>query len=772
MSESPRAVFLSYAREDADAARRIADALRAFGVEVWFDQAELRGGDVWDAKIKKQIRECALFMPVISGKTQARTEGYFRREWKLAVERTHDMAAGRAFIVPVVTDDTAEAEAAVPEEFMRVQWTRLPHGVPSPQFVEQVRHLLDAPLKGAGSPTPRAVSAHTAPTGRAPRKASPVPLVATVIVAAVAVGAAIYFARRAPAPPAAPVAGTTPATAMPVKPSVAAVDGKSIAVLPLANMSEDKDTGFFADGVHEDLLTNLALVPELKVVSRTSVMQYRGTTKTIRQIGEELGVAYVLEGSVRRAGNRVRVTGQLINTRTDEHVWAKAYDKDLTDIFAIQSVLAQEIAGALSAAISPQTQKLLARRPTENLVAYDLYLRGRESRNRSRVGAAGLAEAEKLFQGAVEQDAKFAAAWGELAVVHALNVFWGSDASAERLARGDAAIAKAAALAPEAPDVVRTIGTYAYYARRDYARATAQYTKLAQLQPNDPTVFSSLGLIQRREGRWAESLVNLRRATELDPANLSYLRSVLASVQHGRRWDDVRAVHQRLVALLPGDLYEQCAQADDEYAATGSLQAADALLGRLTPAERETPVVRYWRKSWAGDRDDYAEFKRLDQLQPTFEAEEPALSAVLAGTTYQMHGDATLARARIAEAMADWQARAVREPANFKVWLYLSSFEAVLGHGEESVRLGHKAMEALPESRDALDGPNARLGLAWVYAMADRPDEALAELRHLLGVPSYGCPAQLRAMPAFAKLRNDPRFEALLREPKFNQPLF
>src|SRR5438552_3819376 len=153
MSDAPKAVFLSYAREDTDSARRIADALRAFGVEVWFDQSELRGGDQWDAKIRKQIRECALFLPLISQRTEARAEGYFRREWKLAVERTHDMAHGVAFIVPVVIDDTPDRDAAVPEEFLRYQWTPLAHGVPTPQFVEQVKRLLEAPRKAASSGT-------------------------------------------------------------------------------------------------------------------------------------------------------------------------------------------------------------------------------------------------------------------------------------------------------------------------------------------------------------------------------------------------------------------------------------------------------------------------------------------------------------------------------------------------------------------------------------------------------------------------------------------
>ena len=378
------AVFLSYAREDTDAAKRIAEALRSSGVEVWFDQSELRGGDTWDAKIRKQINDCALFLPIVSQHTQERGKGYFRLEWRLAVEQTHLMAEGMAFLAPVVIDDTPESGALVPPEFMRVQWTRLPGALPSPQFVGQVKRLLEAPKKSGGPSSREAASAApTSPAPSSPRKPA-VPgwtwgVAAAVIVTVVA---GILLLRPTP-PPAAPksVVEAKPATPAAAVSAAPKVSDKSIAVLPFTNMSEDKDTGFFADGVHEDLLTNLAVVAELKVISRTSVLQYRGTTKTMRQIGQELGVAYLLEGSVRRAGSKVRVTGQLIDTRNDEHVWAKSYDRDLTDIFAIQSAIAQEIATALSAAISPQTKKFLERRPTENSVAYDFYLKGRDSRN-------------------------------------------------------------------------------------------------------------------------------------------------------------------------------------------------------------------------------------------------------------------------------------------------------------------------------------------------------------------------------------------------------
>ncbi|HEX7630626.1 MAG TPA: TIR domain-containing protein, partial [Lacunisphaera sp.] len=571
MSEPTKAVFLSYAREDAEVAQRIADALRAFGVEVWFDQNELRGGDTWDQKIRTQIKACALFMPIVSARTEERTEGYFRREWKFAVDRTHDMAGNRSFIVPVVTDDTKEGSANVPDEFMRYQWTRLPQGVPSPEFVAQVKRLLEAPKKSAGAaPKPSGATAPAAAS--APRRARWTYGSAMAVV--VAIATALYVGRK-PAAPAATAVNPPATSAAPAV--VAPVSDKSIAVLPFANMSEDKDSAFFTDGVHEDILTNLALVHDLKVISRTTIVRYRDSKKSAREIGEELGVAYILEGSVRRVGNKVRVTGQLINARTDEHVWAKAYDRDLTDIFAIQSALAQEIAGALQAAISPEAQKLIERRPTQNLVAYDAFLKGRETRNKARSGApAPLKLAETYFQSAVDQDPTFAAAWGELAVVHALHVFWEIDHSPERLALAEAAIQRAVQLAPDSPDVIALVGTHAYYAHRDYAKATAQYERLARLKPNDPTVFGSLGLIQRRQGRWAESLTNLRRAAELDPGNPGYCRSLVQSLQLGRRWSELLAEQLRLITLVDDKILEEAALARLQYMATGSKKEGEA----------------------------------------------------------------------------------------------------------------------------------------------------------------------------------------------------
>src|SRR5271165_1600678 len=407
-STANRAVFLSYAREDAAAAGRIAEALRSNGVEVWFDQSELRGGDAWDQKIRRQIDACTLFVPVVSRSTEERGKGYFRLEWKLAVEQTHLLMEGVPFLVPVVVDDTPDSAAAVPPEFRRVQWTRMPGALASPQFVEHVKRLL-----GGQGAAPAAVgrgdSSRSGPAASAPKTGPAAGRWLLAGGAAAAVAVAGWLLLR-PAPP------KTAAEAKPAPPAAAAVNDKSIAVLPFENMSEEKDSLFFTDGIHEDILTNLALVRDLHVVSRTSVMQYRGTTKTIGQIGSELHVAYVLEGSVRRAGNKVRVTGQLINARTDEHVWAKAYDRDITDIFAIQSELSQEIAGALAAALSPQEKSLLERRPTESLAAYDAYAKGRDLRERNSLSTK---EVIAEFEKAVKLDPKFAIAWAQLGAAHA-----------------------------------------------------------------------------------------------------------------------------------------------------------------------------------------------------------------------------------------------------------------------------------------------------------------------------------------------------------------
>ena len=773
MSESSKAVFLSYAREDADEAKRIAEALRGFGMEVWFDQNELRGGDAWDAKIRRQIKECALFIPIISQRTEERAEGYFRREWKLAIDRTQDMGSSRVFIVPVVIDGTAEKGAEVPEEFMRYQWTRLAGGTPTPEFVAQVKKLLESPRK-VSAPASPASSTGTQPavTGKPGWS-----LALIGAVAVVAIGLAVYFALR----PSALVAEAKPAVPATVKtvPTVSSValakEDKSIAVLPFTNMSEDKENAFFTDGVHEDILTNLALIRDLKVISRTTVVRYRDSKKSVREIGEELGVAYILEGSVRRAGNKVRVTGQLINTRTDEHVWAKAYDRDLTDIFAIQAALAQEIAGALEAAISPQAQKQIARRPTDNPAAYDLFLRGRDTRNRAPTASPeALEKSEQLFQGAVDLDPNFAAAWGELAVVHALKVFWDHDGSAERLARADAAAANARRLAPDATDVIRLDGTYAYYAYRDYARATAAYRRIIEQQPNDATGYASLALILRRQGRWVEAIEAIRRAAELDPANISYLRNHLTTLSYVRRFPEARAVQQRLLVLLPGDLRERYLAANWETFSTGNPAVLERFVAELPAGQLDTPLGRYARKLLAVIRNDYAAFRAIDDATPFIpEFEQAGISLQVTAAMHLAHGRPELAQSTARRLLADAEATLATQPRNVRTLYGLSAAHAFLGRTDEALRVLAQVDEILPESRDAIDTVFTRLQRAYVFGLAGRKQEAVDELARILARPTnYGVHSMRFDTQLLHTLGGYAPYEALLNDPKNNAPLF
>jgi TolB-like protein/Tfp pilus assembly protein PilF len=772
MSEPAKAIFLSYARDDAVAARRIAEALRSAGLEVWFDENELRGGDTWDAKIRKQIDACALFVPVISHHTQERSKGYFRLEWKLAVDQTHLLAEGIAFLAPVVIDDTPESGALVPPEFMRVQWTRLPGALPTPQFVEQIKRLLSGPMNVVGRDRlipPGAPVAGSGDPARQKKSKTPAWTWGALTAVVVGIATALFVSQKQRASP--PVA---PTVAAETKPAVI-INDKSIAVLPFTNMSEDKENQFFADGVHEDILTNLALIRDFRVVSRTSVMPYRTTTKSIRQIAQELGVTYILEGSVRREGNKVRVTGQLIHAGTDEHVWAQAYDRDLSDVFAIQAELSQQIAAALKTALSPEEKIIIANKPTNNPQAYDLFLRAREVDNREGNTLTALQTRETLLLKAVELDPAYSSAWGELAIVEALFSFWNHDQSENRKARAKEAIDRAVSLAPNHPDVIESLGTYLYYGHRDYVGATAQYENLARLQPNDPGVAVSLGLIQRRQGRWPEALVNLRRATQLDPGNENYARLYAEVLLWARRYDEYLVAQRRVTELQPEKIQEAYALAEASFLARGSTAEADKFFAGLPELVANSPRGIAIRMQWARDKGDLAEAIRLDKLQPYFDedGDDHYQQAHFAAETLAAAGDLAGARARAGNFPAEVRARLQQEPENQWLLTHLAGYEAILGHPEEAQRLAEKAIALLPESRDAVDAMIARYVLALTYARTGAKEKALVELARMARTPNQIFNVHvLGSDHLFDPIKDDPRFKALLADPASNAPLF
>ena len=783
MSQPGHAVFLSYAHEDAEAARRIAEALRGFGVEVWFDQSELRGGDQWDARIRGQIKTCALFIPIISATTQARDEAYFRLEWKLADDRSHLMAPGKAFIVPVVVDATPELGAVVPESFARAQWTRLDDGEPSTAFIEQVKHLLDAPRKHPAlkpslprPPTlpPELKQAAKAKAAAAaapfpPKKSVPLGGVLLALGAvAVSAGLAVYVMRRdQPAAPPPVVADTKPAPA----PAAPAISQKSIAVLPFANMSAEKENDFLADGIHEDVLTSLAKIRDLKVISRTSVLAYRDTaSRNLKKIAADLGVGVVLEGSVRRSGDKVRVTAQLIDARTDEHLWAETYDGDTSDVFALQAKLAQQIAAALKATLTPGERSLIERRPTQDAQAYEFYQRGKLLKQ--GLGANSVrAEYDAilaLYEQALARDPNLALAHCDLVFVHGVMYWFGAvDPTPERRAKAAAALAAAQRLAPDAPETRMAQGAFAYLCENDWPKALRELQAAVPGLPNDDQLQYFLAITYRRLGRLPDAVDYMERAATLNPhdrrAGTSYIETLFAM----RRFGALPALAPRFLALFPGDAQMQGWFVDAQFELGGSREAWLRQRADIAPLPGDQFGLNksYLEAVRAGDLAAADRFL-ADPRQEWFAsvgavASQPA--TLLRAELAAFRGDRAAAR-KFAEAaiaaLATRRGSPRQEPVN-RVFVERARVCA----GEEGAVRALEAAMAIVVERDKF------MVVTWTeaartLAAAGHNDAALEALRRQLAGPSNLSPAALRDHPFFTKLKSDPRFEEILKSAK------
>ncbi len=549
MTDQPRptgAVFISYAREDGEAARRIAEALRAFGVEVWFDLSELRGGDAWDVKIRKQIRECTLFIPVISANTQAREEGYFRREWRMAVDRTHDMAENRAFIVPVLVDDTKESAANVPEQFLKAHCTRLPGGEPTPQFVEQVKRLLAGPRAAdtAAKPAPRA-SLPSPVASAKPR----FPIMTVGLGVAVVALLAFVFLRPGPKPEPGPAPAAPAVAAKATEPAAAptgTVNAKSIAVLPFLNMSTDADQGFFADGLSEELLNLLAKIPALQVTSRSSAFSYKGKDIKLAQVARELNVAHILEGSVRKSGNRLRITAQLIDARTDTHLWSETYDRSLDDIFAVQDEIAAAVVGQLKISLLGAAPKAKTADPK----AYALYLQARQLSRQAT--EESMAEAVALYGQALVLDPKLAAAWDGLAVCYLNQARGGQLTNDEgyRLARE--AVDKALVIDPDLAIAHASLGSITAAVGHDLAATTRSFERALALEPANTEIIAAAMGFARGLGRYEQAIALGEYVVAHDPVNAGAHAILAGAYARAGRFDEAIASLRTALRLAPG----------------------------------------------------------------------------------------------------------------------------------------------------------------------------------------------------------------------------
>jgi len=1185
MSEPGKAVFLSYASQDAEAAKRICDALRAAGVEVWFDQSELVGGDAWDQKIKKQIRDCALFVPIITANTNARTEGYFRREWKLAVERTHDMADDAPFLFPIIIGDVTDATARVPDKFRDVQWTRLRLDETPAELAGRVTRLLSgevgsvsdrsfgssAPGKAGQRPAlprkrrlwlvpvilaavfeglwqqrrnhepvvpaaaqteaqklvaqarqiydtgdelnreniffaddlvkralaldpaepaawelaawlsytmswqgfdnsdarretlmrqaaraqalaPSSVSAQLVminarisvnftssalgpskdlaesegellalaarepgnwqvqralgqtyrflnrpddcipalrravelsqgkatavvdlanvlvrlkryeeaeaiiaptlarePTGRVrsfdllikcrwhgdlagaqaalqtwpswllqedrgafwaweawmysrqPDKA----LVAalrlqrdylhdanftgpravltarahelaghaeaaraewrTVVqhtdrelagnpddpaalywktwalmrlgeTAAAQVNGTLLRQRTesnqmsffkgtniaalwvttgqaelafkamhhqlkefndsygvtramleldpaydpvrddprfkeivalapAPAPPGA--GGSSSAKASPP-------DAKSIAVLPFANLSTDKENEFFADGVHDDVITNLAKIRDLKVISRTSVLAYRDTaSRNLKRIAAELGVGSVLEGSVRRAGTRVRVTAQLIDARTDAHLWADTFDGDTSDIFALQASLAQKIAAQLKATLTPDEKTLIERHPTENPEAYESYLRGRvlEERLTQNSRIESYEEAIRAYQQAATLDPTFALAYARLTRLHG-TVYWFGylDPSPARKALVEAAVEAAQRNAPDAPETHFARGVLEYFVHTDWERALAEYRLAETGLPNDIQLQYLIAFTLRRMGRWPEALTYMERSLSRGPRDLYIASQVGGYYRALRRYDSAIEAGQRCVALFPQDSVARTILVLAQFEKDNNLPVYLQALARVPPAENDPHglMAAYQLALVSGDlaaADRALADPRLPGITDPWVAVLSEPVAFHRARVAWLRGNTAAAKQFAEEAIAEFTRRTWTPRQRHYVAVALVEAKAYAGRGDEVVR---DLPEVLADSlrRDAYGSRVCYEYAGQAYLVLGRREDALAMLRRLMNGPCFKSPNSLRIDPFWSRLKDDPRFEEILQSAK------
>ena len=519
------AVFLSYASEDAAAAERIATALRAAGIEVWFDKSELRGGDAWDRQIREQIHDCRLFIAVISANSERRDEGYFRREWSLAADRTRDMAYKRAFLVPVVIDATPERGASVPEKFHELQWTRLPGGETPPAFVERVRGLLSPETAAAQTASSRAPAGFLpAETLRKPVAARRWSKPAMWTIGAVFTVALSYFVVDRFWPPRRTAAAATNAA-----PVSAIAPEKSIAVLPFVDLSEKHDQEYFADGMAEEILNQLVKVPGLTVIGRTSSFQFKGKNEDLRSIGTKLNAAYILEGSVRRAGDQVRITPQLINTRTGAHEWSETYDRQIGDVLKLQDAIAAAVARELQLTVA--AGQFNSRSTLTNAEAYDLVLRGRHAAD--RFDKKGLDEAVALFQQALDRDPTSVDAAAGLAYAYYNLGAYGLLASEVAHEQSRRAAAKALKLDPRNASVHWTLGALYFVYEWNWAAAEQEFQQVATVAPGTGDALNGKAWLSLVFGRWDEGLSQINAALAQDPLNAdSY--ECLAWIQMGR----------------------------------------------------------------------------------------------------------------------------------------------------------------------------------------------------------------------------------------------
>ncbi|HEV2442875.1 MAG TPA: TIR domain-containing protein [Steroidobacteraceae bacterium] len=549
MTESSHAVFLSYASQDAQAAQKICQALRAAGIEVWFDQSELRGGDAWDHSIRRQIKNCALFIPVISRNTHDRDEGYFRLEWKLAVDRSDLMSANRTFLLPVVIDETRDDDEQVPDRFRDVQWTRLPRGETPSAFVERVARLLvptnaaSAPRHDAAGPlsagTPKKMLARTSWSKRG----------LPVIAAALILGAAIYLVMDEPWTSKPSVPSSTVAVKAVSPPFTP--PPHSIAVLPFVNLSGDKDQEYFSEGLTEEILNSLTEINGLQVSGRTSAFSFEGKDTDVGTIARKLNVGAILEGSVRRSGHTIRVTAQLMNAVTGFEVWSQSYDRDLGDVLQLQTEIATAVADALKVTLLGDVSAKIELGGTRNPAAFDAYLRASSSfhaLHEEKELPTAIAE----YTEAIHLDPNYALAFADRSLARAEYAGLGATGAAVRegFKEAEADARRAITLAPELAEAHRALA-FVSAAVFHFAQANAEFARALALAPGNAEILGMSAGFTAYMGHFDAGIAAGRRAVALDPLDYLTYQGLGNALFGARRYREAVTVFTESISVDP-----------------------------------------------------------------------------------------------------------------------------------------------------------------------------------------------------------------------------
>jgi TolB-like protein/Flp pilus assembly protein TadD len=554
------------------------------------------------------------------------------------------------------------------------------------------------------------------------------------------------------------------------------VSEKSIAVLPFDSLSENKTDGFFADGVQDEILNHLAKIAQLKVISRTSVMQYRADTKRdLRQIADSLAVANVLEGTVRRDGNRVRVSAELINAVNDTTVWADSYDRDLTDIFAIQSEVAQTIAAKLTATLSPEERKSIEAKPTENLEAYDLYLRARKIILVAKLASTSasiekpMQDAVALLEQAVLIDPKFALAYCAAAEAHDF-IYAAQLPTAERRALGDAAVNDALSLRPDLPEAHLANARHLYICYRDYDQARQQLAIAKRGLPNDAEVIFLEAIMDRRQGRIEKAIQEFNEAISRDPRNPVVLHE-LAVLLHGiRQFQAEGEILDRTIELQPDQpllKIEKAAYAN--FMKTGDDTVVWSTIAALPRSQADAVAVLPFRlyftlvdRDWARAEELIAKLEGNGDGRDFAYGQRPVPVRCFYILLSRLRGEEPGTHPEFVEIREQLNASVKKSPQDARLLSQLAVVDALLRNKETAISEAKRAVELQPVTTDALAGPSALKNLALAYAWCDDPDQSFDTLSLLIKMPfglKYG---QLKRDPYWEPLRKDPRYEKLL----------